>query len=368
MTILIDINHPAHVHYFKNCIRLLRQKGHRVIITTRNRYPARQLLKAYGEEYYDRGKGSGHLMGKLLYIPIAGLRIFKIALKTRPALFLSFGTPYPNQVAWLLRKPGLNFQDTENAGLMLAVTRPFSRLYCTPSCFKRDLGKKQIRFNGYMELSYLHPRYFTPDDSIYEHLGIRKGEKFVVLRFVSWRASHDIGHRGIGLEMKRKAVKEFSRYARVFISSESQLPEDLRPYRIGIPPERMHDALAYAALFWGESATMASESAVLGTPALYLDNAGRGYTEDQENRYGLVFNYSESPAHQEESIHKAVELLKTPGLQQEWQRRRRKMLAETIDVTAFMVWLIENYPQSADLMRMNPGYQDRFMTTLRPGK
>ena len=30
-----------------------------------------------------------------------------------------------------------------------------------------------------------------------------------------------------------------------------------------IPPEKMHDALANASLFFGESATMASESAVL---------------------------------------------------------------------------------------------------------
>jgi uncharacterized protein len=366
MRLLIDINHPAHVHYFKNCIRLLRQKGHRIILTARDRYPVGQLLEAYGEDYYNRGKGSDNLMGKLLYIPAADVRILKIARKTRPDLFLSFGTPYPNHVAWLLRRPGINFQDTENAGLMLAVTRPFSRLYCTPSCFKRDLGKKQIRFQGYMELAYLHPRYFTPEDSIYEHLGMEKGERFVVLRFVSWRASHDIGHRGIGLDMKRKAVKEFSRYARVFISSENRLPDDLQPFRIDIPPERMHDALAYADLFYGESATMASESAVLGTPALYLDNEGRGYTDEQESRYGLVFNYSESPAHQEESIQKAVELLKTPGLRREWQRRRRKMLAETIDVTAFMVWLLESYPQSAAQMKMNPDYQERFMRTFIP--
>jgi predicted glycosyltransferase len=362
MKILVDINHPAHVHYFKNCLKLLRQKGHGVIITARNRYPAQQLLEAYGEDYYDRGKGSGHVLGKLLYIPRADLRILKIALKTKPDLFLSFGTPYPNHAAWLLHKPGINFQDTESAGLMLAVTRPFSRVYCTPRCFQKDLGKKQIRFNGYMELSYLHPHYFTPDDSIYEHLGITPIERYVVIRFVSWSASHDIGHTGIGLEMKRKAVREFSRYARVFISSESRLPEDLQPYRINIPPERMHDALAYATLYYGESATMASESAVLGTPALYLDNRGRGYTNEQEKKYGLVFNYSESLPHQEDSIRKAIELLNRPGLRQEWQNRRREMLAETIDVTAFMTWFIEAYPQSAIIMKENPDYQERFKT------
>jgi predicted glycosyltransferase len=193
-----------------------------------------------------------------------------------------------------------------------------------------------------MELAYLHPNYFTPDESIFEYLQVSRDEKYVVMRFVSWGASHDIGHKGISLEMKRKAIKVFSRYARVFISSEGGLPEDLKPYQINIPPEKMHDVLAFASLLYGESATMASECAVLGTPAIYLDNKGRGYTDEQEEKYGLVFNFTESLVHQEESIQKAIELLKTPNLRKEWQKRRQKMLSETIDVTAFMVRLIEN--------------------------
>ena len=36
------------------------------------------------------------------------------------------------------------------------------------------------------------------------------------------------------------------------------------------------------------------------------------------------------------------------------------MLKEKIDVTAFMVWFIENYPESAKIMKENPDYQLRF--------
>ncbi len=360
MNILFDINHPAHVHYFKNCIKLLRQKGHHIIITARNRFPAQQLLEAYGEHYYDRGKGSGHVLGKLLYIPLADHRILKIALKTKPDIFLSFGTPYPNHVAWLLGKPAINFQDTENAGLMLAITRPFASMYCTPRCFKKYLGKNHFKFDGVMELTYLHPLYFTPDPSIYTDLQIKPDEPYVVLRFVNWQASHDLGHSGISMAIKREAVHRLSQHARVFISSEAPLPIDLKPYQIQIAPERMHHVLAYASLLYGESATMASESAVLGTPAIYLDNQGRGYTDEEEKKYGLVFNYSESHAHQEESLQKALQLLTTPNLRAEWQQKRQKMLAETIDVTAFMTWLIDTYPHSLATLKENPAYQKEF--------
>lgn len=360
MNILIDINHPAHVHYFKNCIKLLRQKGHDIVITSRNRYPALHLLRAYGEDYYDRGKGSSRFFGKLFYIPVANARLLKIALKTKPDLFLSFGTPYPNHIAWLLRKPGINFQDTESAGLMFAITRPFSSLYCTPRCFKKDLGKKHVRFNGYMELTYLHPSYFTPDESVYDDLGLSRGEPYVILRFVNWQASHDIGHQGIHLDMKRKAVQILSRFGRVFISSEVELPADLEPYRFTLAPEKMHDALAFASLLYGESATMASECAVLGTPAIYLDNDGRGYTTEEEEKYGLVYNFTESTEDQEKSLQKAVELLSTPGLREEWQERRNKLLQDTIDVTAFMTWLIDEHPRSMDVLEENPAYPENF--------
>ena len=43
-----------------------------------------------------------------------------------------------------------------------------------------------------------------------------------------------------------------------------------------------------------------------------------------------------------------------------WEKRRKKMLADKIDVTAFMVWLIENYPESVKIMKKNPDYQLRF--------
>jgi hypothetical protein len=36
------------------------------------------------------------------------------------------------------------------------------------------------------------------------------------------------------------------------------------------------------------------------------------------------------------------------------------MLKEKIDVTAFLVWFIENYPESVRIMREDPDYQEKF--------
>jgi len=35
-------------------------------------------------------------------------------------------------------------------------------------------------------------------------------------------------------------------------------------------------------------------------------------------------------------------------------------LSDKIDVTAFMVWFIEHYPESVNVMKHNPDYQHQF--------
>ena len=61
------------------------------------------------------------------------------------------------------------------------------------------------------------------------------------------------------------------------------------------------------------------------------------------------------------SLYQKIEEISYPSnLKEEWQNRRQKMLSEKIDVTAFMVWFIENYPESANIMANNPDYQWKF--------
>ena len=359
MRILIDIGHPAHVHLFKNFAWEMQKKGHSVFFTTRKKEFENDLLTKYGFKFTSFGKKYKSTFGKIFGMFIFDFKMLLAALKFKPDIFLSHGSIYAAQVSWLFRKPHISMEDTGNME-QIKLYLPFTNAILTSYSYKLNHGSKQIYYNGYHELAYLHPNYFTPDSSILNLLGVNKNEKYVIMRFVSWNASHDIGHRGITIENKIKAVKEFSKYAKVFITSEKELSTELKPYQIKIQPEKMHDALAYASLLYGESATMVSEGAVLGIPGIYLDNTGRLYTREQENKYGLVFNYTESLEDQQKSIQKGVELLTTPGVKEEWQKKRERMLSDKIDVTAFMVWFVEDYPESAEIMKKNPEYQLRF--------
>jgi predicted glycosyltransferase len=177
-------------------------------------------------------------------------------------------------------------------------------------------------------------------------LGVDENDSYVVIRFVSRKSSHDVGSRGISLALKRHMVRSLSEHARVFISAEETLPDDLEPFRLRIAPWQMHDVLNYAQLYVGDSATMASEAAVLGVPAVFLDQRGRFYTDEEEKKYGLVFNFTLSEADIYKAIEKSVQLLSNPRLKADLAENRNRLLADHIDVTAFLVRFTLEFPQS----------------------
>jgi uncharacterized protein len=356
LRIIVDIGHPAHVHYFKNMIHILQKKGHQFLVTARDKDMAHYLLHHENIHFYSRGKGSDSILGKIIYLIKADIWMHKLAKTFKPDLFISFGSPYATHAAKLTGTFNIIFDDTENAIFGQAFYRPFTRWVYSPKSFIRSFGYHHVKFDSYMELCYLHPNYYKTDSNIKNELGLSKGDKYVILRFVSWNAHHDIGQYGMSLQSKINAVKSFAKHCQVFISSEGVLPKELEKYRFPLAPERMHFALSEASLFFGESATMASESAVLGTPAIYIDNTGRGYTTEQQEKYGIVWNFSGSDKDQDDAINQGVHLL-INDQKEKFVGIRATIHAEKIDLTAYMVKLIETFPIWANRLKSKPDLQ-----------
>jgi predicted glycosyltransferase len=357
MKILIDIGHPGHVHYFRNFIKIMENKGNKFLIISRDKEVAFKLLEFYKIPYKTRGKGGKGFLGKLLYLIVADIRILKYAIKFKPDLFLSFSSTYAGHVAFLIGKPHILFDDTEHAKFEHLMYKPFATAILTPSCFYKNLGKKHISFNGYMELCYLHHNQFIPDPNVLKLLGVSKNEKYIIIRFVSWGASHDFGQYGLDLSSKLRIVSELRKYSKVFISSESVLPEELERYRLSIPPEKLHDALSFASLYLGEGGTTASEASILGIPAIYINSLPlMGYLQDEKDA-GLLFHH-DNP---DDIILKAKEVLSDQNSKIKFDENRQVLLKNKIDVTSLMVWFIENYPASVKTLKENQRLQDRFL-------
>jgi predicted glycosyltransferase len=336
MKVLVDINHPSQVHLFKYVIRELKRKGHEVVVTASQKEISFNLLDEYGFDYIKIGSYGNTLIEKLFKLFVLDFRMFKIVCKYKPDVLTGLGSFRIAHASFLLGGKTILLEDTEHSTEQIALYKPFATRILTPSCFMTDLGRKQVRYEGCHELAYLHPKYFTPDPAVLERLGVKIGEKFVIIRFVSWKASHDIGQHGFTDQQKLNFVKEISKYARPYITSEAPLPPELEPYRLRIPVSQIHHLMAFASLYVGEGATMASESAVLGVPAVYINTLKLGYINMHE-QYGLLKQTTDT----QQALQYCIEWITDPAVKEKCRVGREKLLADKSDVTDYIVRTIE---------------------------
>jgi len=350
MRILIDIGHPAHVHFYKNLIHDLVKKGHTLQVTARNKEVTLALLTAYGFEFFNRGDLKKSMLGKALGILSVDYFLYHIARQFKPDLLLGVHNPYIAHIGALIRKPSIIFTDTERVGIASWLTFPFASIIWTPACFKDKIDPtKHVTFNGYKELAYLHPNNFRPDPGALGRAGIVKGEKFIIIRFISWGASHDVNLHGISEEGIDHFIQTLERYGKILISSERPLQGDLEKYRLMIKPEDLHSLLYYADLYIGEGGTMATEAAILGTPAIHIESTTGGVASgsfsgnylELKYKYDLLDFYPD----EKKALEKAITILTNPHAKEDWLRKRDLLIADKIDVTAWMVDFIEKYPK-----------------------
>ena len=360
MNILIDINHPAHVHLMRNVCKNLTECGHSVIVAVKDIPSAKQLLDLYGIPYINIGKKNEAIGKKGFDQLVYDWRLLKIVRKHKIKLGIgsSINIPHLSKLS-RMKSVILDDDDDEVEPLYTKYAHPFADVILSPvGTFRKS--KKTIYVNAYHELAYLHPNRFQPDPNVLKDAGVEEGEPYFILRFNAFKAHHDIGVVGLTIDNKRRLVEYLRTRGKVFITTERDIDDEFKQYQLKVSPEKAHSLIYYATMLVGDSQTMTSEAAVLGTPAIRCNTfVGRiHYLEEEEHKYGLTYGFR--PDQSEAMFQKIEELLSMPNLKQEWQIRRQKMLLEKIDYAQFLTWFIENYPESRKIMRENPDYQYRF--------
>ncbi|MBE6312316.1 MAG: hypothetical protein E7076_04105 [Bacteroidales bacterium] len=363
MNVLFVTGHPAQVHNFRLVRQELIKDGHNVFWLTTPKDIATNLLDIYGIPYTKLQKAKKSLWSRMYVMLHNTIFVFNFLKKNKIDICITRTDPYTAIAAKMCGIPNIMLQDTEHAAIS-KLQGPFAKYgsaYLEPDCFSVNVRPDEQRFPGNIELFYCHPNRYKPQEP-WSLLGIAPNTKYAIVRFVKWDAFHDenlVG--GFSLEQKIELINRMKKYCKVYISSETELPSELEDCRISVPIERIHDVQANAFLFVGESATMASESVVLGTPSIYIDEVGRGYT-DEEAREGLLWMYrpvknrSELNSHQpdwisggvEECIDKTEEILSSVFDIEEWNKKHQQWMRTKFDCTAWLTWYIENYPQSKE--------------------
>jgi uncharacterized protein len=370
MRILFALNHPAHYYLFKFASKDLEKKGHQVRYVIKGKDILEEILKNENVSFtklISRRKRKKNLFSTISNL---GLEMLKqdISLQKYLKTFLPvimIGTDISiSHVGKMKGIPAIIFNedDIEINKLFCYASYPFASQVVTPEiCNVGPFKEKRTGYNGYQKLAYLHPNWFKPDIGIVRKY-FRNEKPYFLIRLVSFTAGHDIEkkHGGISRELMKELILLLEQKGKVCITSEEKLPVEFERYKLNIDLTDIHQMMYFSDLFIGDSQSMIVEAAMLGVPSVRFNSfAGKiSVLNELEERYNLTTGISNN--NREFLLHTIKKLLETENLRNIYQKRREKMLSEKIDVTAFMVWFIENYPASVKIMKEDPDYQLRF--------
>lgn len=364
MKIAIYLGHPAHFHLFKNVITELKNRKHSVFILSKKKDILDDLLQKAGFEYHNILKDGrkDSKIGIVKGLLKRELNLFSFCIKNKADILLGTSAEI-SHIGKILGIPSINVNEDDAAVVpaYAKVAYPLSSVILSPStCNNGKWNQKSIKYAGYHELAYLHPNHFTPNKKVVRKY-FEPDKPYFIIRFAKLTAHHDTGISGINDELALQVIEILKPHGIVYITSEREFSPELEPYRIAINPLDIHHVMAFAKMYIGDSQTMAAEAGVLGVPFIrFNDFVGRiGYLNELENDYKLGFGIK--PDKPELLLLKIDELLNTPNLKEEFQTRRQRMLSEKIDVAQFLIWFIENYPESAKIMKANPNYQYKLI-------
>lgn len=363
MKILFHINHPAQYHLFKNVINSLSQEGNEIIVIARNKDVLIQLLQNDQVNFINASdkKRESNLISLFVNFVKQYKQIKQKVKEFNPDLLI--GTSF--LLPWISRKfdiPYINFveDDAQVIPLYAKFSFPFSTYIVAPGvCRLNQSEKKKISYNGYHELAYLHPQYFTPNESIAKQY-IDTSKKVFLFRFTAFNAHHDYGKKGINDRLAYELISILENLGDIIISSEKHLPRKLEKYRLSANPSDIHHIMAHCHLIIGDSQSMAMEAACLGVPSVrFNDYAGRiSVLEELEKTYNLTESFSNE---KEAELKSRVGILaKTDDVLLLYKERRNKMVQDKINVHDFIIWFLKEYPFSVKKSRQKNFLNDKF--------
>ena len=344
MTVLVYLGHPAHFHLFKETIKNLQSKSHKVIIVIKSKDVLEKLLIDSNLSYINVSSGEKK-PGKIALYLAFFKRLYtlsKIINTYKPHKLIGSAAELA-LLGKVFRIPSYVFfeDDFEVVSKFSKIAGPLAtHLICPNCCSAWKWNYKKTGYYSYHELAYLHPNHFTPDKNKISSIFNLDQNNFI-LRFAQLTAYHDVGKSGITTHVAQQLIDLLLQHGNVFITSERPLESQFEKYRIQISPLDIHHALYFADMYIGDSQTMTAEAAVLGTPAIrFNDFVGElSYLEELELTFKLTYGIKTNQP--EKLIQKVKDLLEIKDLKKEWANKREKMLAKSIDFAEFMTSLIE---------------------------
>lgn len=370
MRVLIALNHPAHYFLFKYVMQSLKEKGHVVDVVIKEKDILEKILISERQDYIkinekkQRRNNPFSVISKgLIELIKQDVNLYRFVKRknNRPDFMLGTDISIAHVGKWLgIPSFVYNEDDFEINKLFCKATYPFANYILSPEY--TSVGKfdsKKIGYNSIQKMSYLNPKYFQANENVLNELRLSKDDPYFIIRLVSLTSGHDIEgkHSGIDNQLLLKIINFLKPKGKVFITSEDSLTEDLSKYQLKIKPNQMHNIMAYATLFIGDSQSMCAEAGILGTPFIrFNDFVGKiQYLNELENKYKMGWGVK---TNEPERVFEIIEkLLRRKDIKDIWAEKRKKLFNEKSDLNALTVWMLENYPESVKKLQTDKNFQ-----------
>ena len=268
MNILLDINHPVDVNFFKNALEQLKLDGHTIDIIFRYRGKLEKILR-YELEKFQITQIGAHQKGFIKKIIFQLKRDFKIIsfIKNHNIdLVICFGSTAAI-ASWYCGKPYLAFDDDFEYKIPFYHANWFSTRHIYPDFIKFS-NSKTFKYHGFKELAYLHPKYLKTSTKVLDEYSITPNQ-YVFIREI---ASVSLNYKD-STSILTKLVENIKKKGlKIILSIEDKGISHIYADDCIILEEPVSDiySLLYHSLFAISSGdTVARETALLGVPTIY---------------------------------------------------------------------------------------------------
>jgi uncharacterized protein len=179
-SIWIDLDNSPHVPFFRPVAEALRSAGVEVLLTARDAYNVRDLLKLYDMPCRIIGRHHGRRrILKAAGLAVRSAQLLPFAFGQRPALAVSHGSRGQLLAARVAGIPTVVIADYEH---VTHVARPDVLIVpeLMPAAAVERLAPRVLRYPGIKEDVYAAT--LTPDPAIRTWLGLADGERLVTAR------------------------------------------------------------------------------------------------------------------------------------------------------------------------------------------
>lgn len=332
MKIAFTVQHPANVHIFKHVIKNLQKRGHSVFVFARAAEVTKTLLESYDIDHEMLVSESPTGLLSLCSVQAKyEYRLVRRFKDVQPDVVVSLSGVAASHAAAICGTKNILFINNEHATLENYLSIPFADRVYTPSGFEKDFGSKHHRYDSYDWLAYTHPDYFDPSPESLYNIGLDENSDFVILRLVAWNAAHDVGKK------RRNDIKQIADFIvdegyDIIVSAEGETPPALQKYDHDIHPATFHDLLYYSDMYLGEGAATGMEAALLGTPAIYINELDLGYANDIQQEYGILKDLAAAST---EEVCKEVKNMTSQSAH--WEEVRVQLVEEKEDMVEIIL-------------------------------